>query len=94
MIEIVVRTCERADILTEAGVADYIARKYAGTPPNDFMVALIPRDDPVLVQMVKERKGDSLVDGCAKPKIIALPDGAQWHLVGGARFPEWVALDG
>ena len=93
MIEIVVRTCERAQILTEAGVAEYIARKYGGAAPDDFTVALIPRDDPVLVQMVKERQGDSLVDGCSKPTIIAVPDGSVWRVRG---FPscEWVALDG
>lgn len=92
MQEIVINRCPRGSILSSEGIAAYIARRYAGTPPVDFNSDKIPRDDPVLVQLMRE---DVLTNAglCAHIKIIELPDGVAWHLerLGSV---EWIAQDG
>lgn len=93
MIEVVYKHCNREVILSDAGVTEYVARKYGGTAPVDFMVGLIPRDDAVLVAMVKENNPD-FINACADTRIDQLPDGSIWIIKGGNRMPEAVAVIG
>lgn len=90
MQEIVINRCPRGTILSSEGIAEYIRRKFAGAPPPaDFNSDTIARDDPTLVQLMRE---DVLryAGLCAHIKIIELPDGYAWHLekLGSV---EWIA---
>jgi len=93
MIEVVYRRCPKKSIFTDAGVTEYIARKYGGTEPDMFMLALIPRDDAVLVAMVKENN-HKLIQQCADVRIDDLPDGSAWQVKGAGDYTEWVAVSG
>lgn len=89
MQEIVINRCPRGTVLSSAGIAEYIARKYGGTPPADFNSDAIPRDDPTLVQLMRENV--DLYSGlCSHIKIVELPDGFVWHMENLGNV-EWIA---
>ena len=75
MIKVVINRCFGGFGLTEAALNEYKIRKGV-TDPN-FYYYDIPRDCPVLVEMVE--RGD--VDGTYSDlKVVEIPDDVNWHI--------------
>lgn len=92
MTYVIVKRCEREDILSHAGVAEYVRRKFNGNPPADFFVALIPRDDPVLFDIFVA-DNEQWTPGCSHARIVEVPDGMAWSLKSAVGRPEWVGIN-
>ncbi len=86
---IVINECHGGFNLSEAGIARYM--ELTGQTERDFAHRDIPRDDPYLVQVVREL-GIKASGSCAKLKIVEVPGDVSWHI---AEYDgmEWVAED-
>lgn len=91
MQNIVINTCPKGTLFSPVGLTEYVRRKFSGTPPNDFTVESVARDDPVLVQLMREdvRQYAGL---CAHIKIVQVPDDFKWKLMASGNV-EWIAAD-
>ena len=75
MIKVVINDCYGGFGLCDAALEEYKGRKGI-TDPN-FYYYDIPRDCPVLVEMVE--RGD--VDGTFSDlKVVEIPDGVNWYI--------------
>jgi hypothetical protein len=86
---VVINDCHGGFGLSEDAITRYM--ELTGQIERDFHHRDIPRDDPYLVQVVREL-GD-LASGChAKLKIVEIPGDVSWHI---AEYDgsEWVAED-
>jgi hypothetical protein len=83
------RELEQVDALEEPDEGEYYSdgsgpRKYAHSFCTD-----VPRDDLLLVQVVKEL-GEAANGECAALEIVEIPDGTEWQ-IGYYGGMEWVA---
>jgi hypothetical protein len=86
---IVINTCYGGFSLSKEAITKYM--EMAGITETDFYHRDIPRDDPYLVQIVREM-GSRAHGDCAELKIVEVPAGVSWHI---AEYDgnEWVAED-
>jgi hypothetical protein len=86
---IVINDCHGGFGLSDEAINRYL--ELTGHTERDFAHRDIVRDDPYLVQVVKEL-GDAANGRYAKLKIVEVPAGVSWHV---AEYDgsEWVAED-
>jgi hypothetical protein len=77
MPKIVINACFGGFGLSEAALDEYKSRKDI-TDPN-FYYYDIPRDCPVLVEMIEEQ-GTAVNGGFADLKIVEVPDDVKWDI--------------
>ena len=74
-MKVVINGCYGGFGLTDAALEEYKIRK--GVTDENFWYYDIPRDCPVLVEMVE--RGD--VDGAFSDlKVVEIPDGVNWYI--------------
>lgn len=89
MTEIVINRCRKGTMFSEAGLAEYADRK--GVARESVSAESIPRDDPVLAQMMRDDL--KLYSGhCAHIQIVTVADDFKWKIMRRGNF-EWVAAD-
>ena len=77
MIKVVINRCFGGFGLSEESEALYKERK--GITDPDWWYRDIPRDDPVLVQIVEEMGGNA--DGTfSELKVVEIPHGVNWYI--------------
>jgi hypothetical protein len=74
-MKVVINDCHGGFGLSEAAMDEYKNRKGI-TDPN-FYHFDIPRDCPVLVEMVERGDADGIFSDL---KIVEIPDGVNWHI--------------
>lgn len=86
---VVINECYGGFGLSDEAVEKYMA--LSGQTEKDFAHRDIPRDDPYLVQVVREL-GEKANGSHAKLKIVEIPGDVSWHI---AEYDgnEWVAED-
>ena len=86
---IVINDCYGGFGLSDEGMTLY--KKLAGITEEDFYHRDIERDDPYLVEVVRQL-GQKAAGGCANLKIVEIPADVKWHI---AEYDgnEWVAED-
>jgi hypothetical protein len=86
---VVINECHGGFGLSEAAINRYF--ELTGQTERDFAHRDIDRDDPYLVQVVKEL-GDASNGNYAKLKVVEIPGDVSWHI---AEYDgnEWVAED-
>ncbi len=74
-MKVVINDCHGGFGLTDAALEEYKSRK--GITDENFFEGIIPRDCPILVEMVE--KGDA--DGAFSDlKIVEIPDDVNWYI--------------
>ena len=86
---VVINDCHGGFGLSDEAIARYM--ELAGHTEKDYAHRDIPRDDPYLVQVIKEL-GDRANSAYAKLKIVEIPADVSWH-IGEYDGSEWVAED-
>jgi len=77
MTKIVINTCYGGFGLSEESLEDYKKRK--NITEDTLFYWEIPRDCPVLVEMVEQ--GGTDVDGIySELKVVDIPDGVNWYI--------------
>lgn len=75
MPKVVINTCYGGFGLSKDGLKLYCQQ--LGLDPENTDDYNIPRNDPVLVELVENFE----VDGeCANLKVVEVPDGVEWHI--------------
>ena len=87
MTKIVINTCYGGFGLSEEAFAQF--REIKGLGVQYDFDGDIPRDDPVLIQIV-EQLGQRSHGDYAKLKVVEIPDDVKWH-IGEYDGCEWVA---
>lgn len=77
MQHVVINACYGGFGLSEDAIARYAELK--GISSADFYNRDIPRDDPALVQVVREM-GQGANSNFSKLHIVEVPDGVEWHI--------------
>lgn len=79
MTKVVINTCYGGFGLSEKSLEDYKKRKEI--TDENFYHWDIPRDCPVLVEMVEEGVNLDYLDGqFAELKVVDIPDDANWYI--------------
>lgn len=89
MEKVVINVCYGGFDLS--GEAKKLYSELSGEKFDNYLRNTIPRDDPILVQVV-EQLGTKANGTYAKLKIVDIPDDVEWHI---AEYDgkEWVAED-
>ncbi len=56
----------------------YALRANGGGIGSDMLVIDIPRDDPLLIELVETLGSDAVSGQCARLKVIEIPDHVEW----------------
>lgn len=86
---VVINTCYGGFGLSDEAIDRYM--NLTGFKEKDFCHRDLPRDDPYLIQVVKEL-GSRASGSCANLKIVEIPGDVSWHI---AEYDgnEWIAED-
>ena len=87
MTKIVINTCYGGFSLSQQALDQY--RKIKGITDPDHFASDIPRDDPLLIQIV-EQLGTQSHGDFAELKIVEIPDDVNWF-INEYDGREWVA---
>lgn len=74
-MKVVINDCHGGFGLTEIALEEYKKRK--GITDPDFYYYDIPRDCPVLVEMVE---GGGVDSNYSSLKVVEIPDGVNWYI--------------
>jgi len=77
-MKIVINDCYGGFGLSDAALDEYKSRK--GITDTNFYYYDIPRDCPVLVEMVEEQ-GTAINGNFSELKIVEIPDDVNWYIV-------------
>ena len=76
-MKVVINRCFGGFGLSEASLSEYKNRK--GITDESFWYYDIPRDCPVLVEMV-EQQGAEVNGGFSDLKVVEIPDDVEWYV--------------
>lgn len=90
MQKIVINACHGGFALTDKAMAQYLDKKTLGVFDTDIKYDWeIPRDDPILVEMVEDL--DFRNAEWSRLKVVEIPDDVEWVICVNDGGLEWVA---